>query len=72
MYSERRLTVLEKKIGPAEQPGKYHILVIEPGQNREQMIEDFCNGIPDNDHLIVVQGVVPNQSEDTDEFQQAD
>lgn len=75
MNPRRRLTALEKKIGPADQPRPYHILVIEPGQDKKQTIKDFKeeHGIESDDHLWIVNAVAAGrQKEDTDELQQAD
>ena len=75
MNLNRRLTALEKKIGPVVQPGPYHVLVIEPGQDEKQMMANFKkeHGIESDDQLWVVEAVLPEkQKENTDELQKTD
>jgi hypothetical protein len=75
MNPNRRLTALEKKIGSVVQPGHYHVLVTEPGQDEKQMVVDFkkAHDIQSDDQLWIVEAVAPNrQEENTDELQQAD
>jgi precorrin-6B methylase 1 len=75
MNPNRRLAALEKKIGPSPQRGTYHVLVIEPGQDKKQKVADFkkANGIKSDDQLWIVEAVAPDrQEENTDELQQAD
>jgi hypothetical protein len=75
MNPKRRLTALEKRIGPVVQPGPYHVLVMEPGQDENQMVADFKkeHGIESDDQLWIVEAVAPvRQGENTDELQHAD
>jgi hypothetical protein len=75
MNPQRRLTALEKKIGPVEKPGPHHVLVIRPGQDENQMVADFknANDIKTDDQLWIVEAVAADrQKEETDELQQAD
>lgn len=75
MNPKRRLTLLEKKIGPSPQCGQHHVLVIEPGQDEKQMVADFkkAHDIKSDDQLWIVEAVAPvRQEENTDELQQAD
>jgi hypothetical protein len=75
MNPQRRLTAIEKKIGPSLQRDNYHLLVIEPGQNEKQMVADFkkAHNIKSDNQLWIVEAVVADrQKEETDELQQAD
>lgn len=71
MNPQRRLTAIEKKIGPSLQRDNYHLLVIEPGQNEKQMVADFkkANDIKTDDQLWIVEAVAADrQKEETDEL----
>jgi hypothetical protein len=75
MNPKRRLTALEKRIGPVVQPGSYHVLVMEPGQDENQMVADFkkTQDIKTDDQLWIVEVMAPvRQDENTDELQQTD